>query len=137
MKTFNKVVLTTTLMVGTIVTATPTPTKHNHNGKWHTHVVPSINHTHNKAKKQTQGGVMMPLWKHKQLLKSLMKDPSSVKFGRFWKGEGLPNTGNIWCGYINAKNSYGAYTGESLFVSTVQVDQSRAFWLSGGCKPVK
>lgn len=48
-----------------------------------------------------------------------MKDPSSVRFGQY-KALRLTNNENksstiAVCGKYNAKNSYGGYTGETLF----------------------
>lgn len=52
------------------------------------------------------------------LEKSRLKDPSSiqlrsVKYTKFQGKDGTPTT--IWCGEVNAKNSYGGYVGFSPF----------------------
>lgn len=44
----------------------------------------------------------------------LMKDPDSAKF-RNWSGYSLSNGDRVICGQVNAKNSYGAYTGYEVF----------------------
>lgn len=41
-----------------------------------------------------------------------VKDPGSVKFGSVWEHNGAI------CGFVNAKNSYGAYTGPRRFVGS-------------------
>ncbi len=46
-------------------------------------------------------------------IRSRMKDPESVRFGRTWAGGDSMSVG---CGYVNAKNSFGGYGGEELFV---------------------
>lgn len=62
--------------------------------------------------------------------KSNLKDPFSVQF-RNVKVNTTPMT--IWCGEVNAKNSYGAYSGWNLFFasdhgkeSSVNIDQEIA-----------
>lgn len=39
-----------------------------------------------------------------------MKDPESVRFGE------VVNRGGTVCGYVNAKNSFGGYSGDNAFV---------------------
>ncbi|MND22354.1 hypothetical protein D3C80_127310 [compost metagenome] len=41
-----------------------------------------------------------------------MKDPSSVVWGELWTVDYVH-----FCGEVNAKNSYGAYTGRQIFLS--------------------
>jgi hypothetical protein len=53
---------------------------------------------------------------------SQLKDPFTVQFRNVYVREVLPDTkGNptkhIYCGELNAKNSYGGYTGWSRFVA--------------------
>lgn len=45
----------------------------------------------------------------KGLVAATLKDPSSVKWGGIW------SYGGVICGYVNAKNSYGAYAGPARF----------------------
>ncbi|EKQ7193190.1 hypothetical protein OGU21_15100 [Klebsiella oxytoca] len=47
-------------------------------------------------------------------IKVKLKDPSSAKFS----GEFIGGNGAI-CGYVNAKNSFGGYTGESRYIFSV------------------
>lgn len=43
-----------------------------------------------------------------------LKDPESVRFGEIWALDGTNGERTI-CGYVNAKNSYGGYTGMKVF----------------------
>ena len=43
-----------------------------------------------------------------------LKDPESVRFGEIWAMDGTNGKRSI-CGYVNAKNSYGGYTGMKVF----------------------
>lgn len=59
---------------------------------------------------------------------SMMKDPDSVKFERvkFYpdeKPQGKEISGTV-CGYVNAKNSFGAYTGFVRFISNITVNNN-------------
>ena len=54
----------------------------------------------------------------KRLLSSRLKDPGAVQFQRIRKG----NDGTV-CGEMNAKNSYGAYTGYTEFVAKPSTGQ--------------
>lgn len=47
-------------------------------------------------------------------IKGRLKDPSSAKFS----GEFIGKNGAI-CGHVNAKNSFGGYTGESRYIFSV------------------
>ncbi|MGY8334035.1 hypothetical protein L1Q87_25510, partial [Klebsiella pneumoniae] len=47
-------------------------------------------------------------------IKGMLKDPSSAKFS----GEFIGKNDAI-CGHINAKNSFGGYTGESRYIFSV------------------
>lgn len=51
---------------------------------------------------------------------SQMKDPTSVLFNSFYKSVG-DNDGHL-CGTVNAKNSYGAYTGANYFYVYLMFD---------------
>ncbi|MFV1944152.1 hypothetical protein VPH49_25520 [Pseudomonas luteola] len=52
----------------------------------------------------------------------LLKDPSSARFGEAYYVQDKDlngfKTGHV-CGYVNGKNSFGAYTGEVRFVASV------------------
>jgi len=43
-----------------------------------------------------------------------LKDPESARFGEIWALNGSNGHRSI-CGYVNAKNSYGGYTGKKMF----------------------
>lgn len=47
------------------------------------------------------------------------KDPDSVTFGDVWVGTitSTSSSTKVACGYFNAKNSFGGYTGEQRFIS--------------------
>ena len=49
-----------------------------------------------------------------------LKDPESARFGEFWAMNGTNGRRTI-CGYVNAKNSFGGYTGRKMF--TVNEDR--------------
>jgi hypothetical protein len=46
-------------------------------------------------------------------VKGLLKDPSSAEFS----GEKVSKSGAV-CGYVNAKNSFGAYSGKARYISS-------------------
>lgn len=54
----------------------------------------------------------------KAAVTSRLKDPESVRFGRTWAGGDSMLVG---CGYVNAKNSFGGYTGEELFAGNAAI----------------
>ncbi|MFI8480655.1 hypothetical protein ACIGCM_08805 [Pseudomonas sp. NPDC078700] len=45
---------------------------------------------------------------------SKLKDPESARFGEIWAMQGTNGKRSV-CGYVNAKNSYGGYTGQKMF----------------------
>ncbi|HBE9093534.1 hypothetical protein ABQ397_27645 [Serratia fonticola] len=47
------------------------------------------------------------------LIREDMKDPEAANF--YHQDFPFPEETNIYCGYVNGKNSYGAYTGKILF----------------------
>lgn len=47
------------------------------------------------------------------LIREDMKDPDAAKF--YHEDYPFPDETNIYCGYVNGKNSYGAYVGKMLF----------------------
>lgn len=53
------------------------------------------------------------------LVKSTLKDPDSAKFESLFKQSG--ESDGYVCGYVNAKNSYGGYTGKKQFYVYVDV----------------
>src|SRR3990167_4012878 len=53
----------------------------------------------------------------KRTVVATLKDPDSAKWGATW------TNGGVTCGYLNAKNSYGAYTGQKrVFVMATLVE---------------
>lgn len=55
-----------------------------------------------------------------------LKDPDSAKFGKVvYRPDG------VVCGYVNAKNSFGGYTGEKAFISLGGPNMT---WLHGESK---
>lgn len=61
----------------------------------------------------------------RMLVPKALKDPGSAMFGQVW---GMNET--TACGYVNAKNSFGAMTGEQAFIMTadgVQFQGGRGF----------
>lgn len=44
-----------------------------------------------------------------------LKDPESARFSDIWALQGS-NEKRVFCGYVNAKNSYGGYTGKKMFI---------------------
>lgn len=71
---------------------------------------------------------------------SQLKDPESAQFREIWALSGSNGNRSV-CGYVNAKNSYGGYTGNKMFtiVSTgsVVIEGSGAMGslLPGICMP--
>ncbi|MGX1786143.1 hypothetical protein ACWIGM_05360 [Bosea sp. NPDC055332] len=47
-------------------------------------------------------------------VKGQLKDPESARFGAVYAAENAKGTISV-CGYVNAKNSFGGYTGEQIF----------------------
>lgn len=43
-------------------------------------------------------------------VKARLKDPESARFGNVWSPDTM-----VVCGYVNSKNSFGAYNGNELF----------------------
>lgn len=50
----------------------------------------------------------------KATVASKLKDPESARFGDIWAMQGTNGKRSV-CGYVNAKNSYGGYTGQKMF----------------------
>lgn len=50
----------------------------------------------------------------KEMVISQLKDPESARFGETWALNGSNGNRSV-CGYVNAKNSYGGYTGQKMF----------------------
>jgi hypothetical protein len=54
--------------------------------------------------------------KAKQVVGSLLKDPSSAQWRNIESGTGLGDSGPLVCGEVNGKNSFGAYDGFQKFI---------------------
>lgn len=64
------------------------------------------------------------------LLKSL-KDPGSAQFGEMFAAK-TENGETMICGYVNAKNSYGGYTGMAPFAGSLQNGKFLVAGVGGG-----
>jgi hypothetical protein len=53
----------------------------------------------------------------KETVVGQLKDPESARFGEIWAMSGTNGKRTI-CGYVNAKNSFGGYTGKQMFTLT-------------------
>ena len=63
-------------------------------------------------------------------VRPLLRDPESARFGRAAARKlFMPGKQPILqvCGYVNARNGFGGYTGEQLFVGVLQLEGERAF----------
>lgn len=63
-----------------------------------------------------------------------LKDPNSAMFGTMVAAKGAGDAGVYVCGYVNAKNSFGGYTGDTPFMGLLAVDDKKgpfAFGLTG------
>lgn len=47
-----------------------------------------------------------------------LKDPESARFGSQWAGGA---EGTVFCGRVNAKNAFGAYTGEEMYFGVLNM----------------
>lgn len=63
-------------------------------------------------------------------VRSSLKDPASARFDRvqLWKAGQKDATHIAVCGYVNAKNSFGGYTGDKPFVGVMD---GRIFVVAG------
>ena len=67
-----------------------------------------------------------------QGVRNVLKDPDSAVFGRIIAGAlNASHASLVVCGWVNAKNSFGGYTGDKPFIGTVEgVFIETAFTLS-------
>jgi hypothetical protein len=65
-------------------------------------------------------------------VKRSLKDPMSAMFGEIFAAKGSDNSINV-CGYVNAKNSFGGYTGDKIFYGLLIVEPGKppAFLTAG------
>ncbi|MBS0252598.1 MAG: hypothetical protein JSR78_16200 [Proteobacteria bacterium] len=66
-------------------------------------------------------------------IRQMLKDGESARFRDVTRHKGM--FGAIVCGYVNSKNSYGAYAGESKFV--VNYDSGRRYLIEGANPPAE
>ena len=59
----------------------------------------------------------------KQAVTRILKDPDLAKFGNLFEGSGRSGKSAI-CGFINAKNGYGGYTGMTQFIYFINQDEA-------------
>lgn len=50
---------------------------------------------------------------HRALIRSVLKDPDSAKFA---DDRQSARGANVWCGTVNAKNSFGGYGGPKRYI---------------------
>lgn len=60
-----------------------------------------------------------------------LKDPESARFGKLVVGPNRKESGAVVCGQVNARNSFGGYTGMQPFMGFMGPgkDGSKGFWL--------
>jgi hypothetical protein len=60
-----------------------------------------------------------------------LKDPESARFGKLVVGPNRKQPGVVVCGQVNARNSFGGYTGMQPFMGFMGPgkDGSKGFWL--------
>jgi len=61
----------------------------------------------------------------KKYVLSVLKDPESA---RFYNVQAF-NDNTIVCGYVNAKNSYGGYTGKQVFLVSFDSGRPAVAWI--------
>lgn len=59
-----------------------------------------------------------------------LKDPESARFGEMMAGV-TPSGKTAVCGYVNAKNSFGGYTGEKPFIGRLYPESFRLSAMGG------
>ena len=57
------------------------------------------------------------------VVKDTLKDPESAQFESFYKASGEKD--GYVCGYVNAKNSYGGYTGKKPYYVYIETDNGK------------
>lgn len=63
-------------------------------------------------------------------VKNALKDPDSARFGNTMSAARLASGSIIVCGYVNARNSMGGYTGEKPFQG-LYVTETKRFAVTG------
>jgi hypothetical protein len=59
-------------------------------------------------------------------LRKSLKDPESARFGATAAVKRPEGGGLSVCGFVNAKNSYGGYTGEKPYVGTLSAESGQS-----------
>lgn len=54
----------------------------------------------------------LPIWRGQQIVRAKLKDPDSARFEQVTHNR----QNDVVCGWVNAKNSLGGYTGRKLFM---------------------
>ncbi|MGV6397002.1 zinc ribbon domain-containing protein [Pseudomonas caspiana] len=82
-----------------------------------------------EAAKSLEDKKTAALWAARQSVTKILNDPDSAKFGKVvYRDPGFV------CGYVNAKNGFGGYTGEKGFIS---LGTPETTWLEGQSKDFK
>jgi hypothetical protein len=64
---------------------------------------------------------------------AVLKDPESARFGSIIAGQRTSSPAIVVCGFVNAKNSFGGYTGEQPFTGILGDDPPKfAVAMMGG-----
>lgn len=78
------------------------------------------------AERSKQDRIQSRIWSSKDAVTKILRDPDSAKFGKV-----VYRDPGIVCGFVNAKNGFGGYTGEKSFISLGTPDLT---WLEGQSK---
>lgn len=69
-------------------------------------------------------------------VRSSLKDPGSAQFGDYVAGLNSKN-GIVVCGWVNAKNSYGGYTGKQPYLALYLPDNGKFYVQKIGSAPAE
>lgn len=67
-----------------------------------------------------------PEAKQRQIVKSKLNDPESAVF-RDDRQSSNPQSTNVWCGEVNARNRMGGMVGFTRYIAEIEEDRSLAF----------
>lgn len=72
----------------------------------------------------------------KEVVRNILLDPESARFSDLYAAQRIDGNGGIaLCGFVNAKNSYGGYTGKKRFFALEKIagvwDDSPKYGYSG------
>lgn len=82
-----------------------------------------------KAEQDKRERIQLRIAMGQDSVTKILKDPDSAKFGKVVFREP-----GVICGYVNAKNSFGGYTGEQAFISLGTPEMT---WIDGQSKDFK